>query len=226
MRSLLSNKLFSYTLLAILILLLLTGLYFLNIYLKNNNLLIHATGTNHKAFLNSTWKMSKNEVERANETKFNDSKTSVGEIIDCIFNKGLPENYNIKDNISSCYFGRVYFFGNLSDITYYFFENELYQYSLNTQVYGFSDVDYILKALKQKFGDQYSEDIQSEQTYYLEWETANENVTFSLNFPKNSLKEDYYKFTDKDQSATVLISVTYLPMIKVIEDKIQKSYDS
>jgi len=31
--------------------------------------LFYATGTNEKAFMSSAWRMSKNEVERANETK-------------------------------------------------------------------------------------------------------------------------------------------------------------
>jgi len=137
MRSLLSNKLFSYSLLAILILLLLTGLYFLNIYLKNNNLLIHATGTNDKAFLNSTWRMSVKEVERANETNLVfGGKAIYGGIdlfVNCIFGDTLEEKLP-KNNIYSCYKDRVYIFGKLSGVTYNFFDNEFYEYYVSTPV--------------------------------------------------------------------------------------------
>ena len=42
------------------------GLFLVNKYLSANNLLFYSTGTNEKAFLDSTWEMSPREIERAN----------------------------------------------------------------------------------------------------------------------------------------------------------------
>ncbi len=210
----------------------------MNIYLKNNNLLIHATGTNDKAFLNLTWRMSVKEVERANETNlvFRGSGLQGGmdQYINCIFGGNTREEKLPKNIIYSCYEDRVYIFGELSEVEYHFFDNEFYEYRMSTPVDGYSDAEKILKALEQRFGKQYTENTETIsnhfqnkdiQQYTLEWVTPKEKASFSFDFPKNKLKEVYYNFNDKDRNMGY-ISVDYLPMLEIIEKKTQKEHDS
>jgi len=61
--------------LAVLIIIVAICFGIVNKYLSGNHLLIYATGTNDKAFLNATWKMSPQEIERANKTSLSKSIT-------------------------------------------------------------------------------------------------------------------------------------------------------
>jgi len=145
-----------YLLIAVLLLALTVyAIYKLNIYLKNENLLIYATGTNEKAFLNSTWKMSPKEIERANKTNLSNSynENSVFESIRISFdfpqilNMNRYSHYIQKDVLLWEGYG-VY-------VNYYFFDNMLFEYNIKLENYPFKQIPSdIILTLRSRFGNE------------------------------------------------------------------------
>lgn len=186
-------------------------------------MLFYATGTNDKAFMNSTWEMSVNEVERANNAEFIGVNTLL-----CLF--GVREFDSIEHRIMCYQDDDVYLFGNKSEVTYFFFDNRLFEYDLIIPVYGYSDVSKLLEQLENRLGKEYSQDIgvnphyEYAQNYEREWNTDKEKVEFNLFFPsKNQLQDEYYSFEDTEETASprVHLRVIYLPMVKKIEEEIE-----
>jgi len=142
--------------------------------------------------------MSVKEVERANETNLvfggNAIYGGIDLAINCIFGDILEEKLP-KNNIYSCYKDRVYIFGKLSGVIYYFFDNEFYEYNVTTPVSDYSDAEKILKALKQRFGEQYSETISNDlqnkdiQHYTVKWNMPVSPLDID-NFLDNLLEEE------------------------------------
>jgi len=118
------------------------GIYKLNIYLKNENLLIYATGSNEKAFLNSTWKMSPKEIERANKTSLipdNRTNVSAHDFVD-------DERYKYKVSKANLW-------GRDAKIYYLFFDNKLYEYEIRIEKYYITKLpDVIVGSLRDRFG--------------------------------------------------------------------------
>jgi 1,4-alpha-glucan branching enzyme len=220
--------------LAFIILFILIGVHYLNNYFKDNNIFLYATGSNDKAFLNSTWKMSKNEVERANETILEygaSDDIEIESVFSCINSKSRVEG-NLKKNTFSCYTDKVYLYRKVSDVRYYFFSNMLYEYNVTIPVYGYYDFTIILNNLKESFGNQCTENFSTNESssdvqyYTCDWNTPKEKVSLSLTFPKNNFKQDTYYFQDKDQSSTVSIFVQNLQIYKTIVETIKKERSS
>src|SRR3990167_8511546 len=147
MPSIIRNKIVVAILFIIFILLIISGAFLGNYYLKRNNLLFYATGTRDKAFLKSTWEMSKKEVERANQTELKSTSS-----LHC----GLV-NWEKRTNKVSCYKTDIHLFGQSTEVTYYFFDNKFYEYDLTIPVSGYPDVSRILENLEKRFGNGYIE---------------------------------------------------------------------
>jgi len=129
------------------------GIYKLNLYLKNENLLIYSTGTNEKAFLNSTWKMSPKEIERANKTNLSYSYSDNDFLIKKF--SGFPMILNM--NRYSKYIQKDVLLWGESDIyvSYHFFDNMLFEYHINLENYSFEQIPSdIILTLRSKFGNE------------------------------------------------------------------------
>ena len=196
---------------------------FLNGYLKSNNMLLYATGTKDKAFKDSTWEMSVNEVERASDKQLIEAKG-----FSCYF--ASIEFESVKQRVLCYQDDDVYLFGTKGEVVYVFFDNRLFKYELSIPVYGYSDVSKLLEQLEQRFGEEFSQEInpnpykEHTQNYIREWSTEKQKVKFNLNLPsKHQLQDKDYEFEGKENSdsARVYLEVTYLPMLRKIQDEIE-----
>ena len=132
---------------AVLLGLILIGGIRLNRYLADNNRFIYATGTKDKAFLNSTWKMSPHEVERANHATLTFAPPAPWDIVG-----GWPsviDKTRYKELVQS----NVVLWGYDVKVSYYFFDNWLHAYSVSFSVYD-SDTSFeeVRKTLDSQFG--------------------------------------------------------------------------
>ena len=215
------KKLFLYALFFLVVIILVVGAGYLNYYLKTNNYLFYATGTNEKAFINSTWEMSVDEVVRANNAEL-----IKGGALTCLL--GIIEFDSIEHRILCYEDDDASLFGNKAEVIYFFFDNRLFEFNLSIPVYGYADVSKLLKQLEHRFGEGYSQDAgvnpsyEHAQNYEREWTTDKEKVKFNLFFPsKNQLQDEDYSFegTEVSGSPRVFLNVIYLPMVKKIEDE-------
>jgi hypothetical protein len=122
------------------------GVFFLNRYLKNESLFFYATGTNEKAFLNSTWKMSPKEVQRANKGFLNKK-------VDDIYLGLKPELIDIK-RFTAYEQDDISLWGLNVNVEYFFFDNMLYAYRITDDSIHYSNIPEILKTLRVKFGNE------------------------------------------------------------------------
>ncbi|MBI5526899.1 MAG: hypothetical protein HY897_11245 [Deltaproteobacteria bacterium] len=111
--------------------------------LKSGNYLLWATGSNDKAFLDTTWMMSPNEVERATR-----SPLAVQEDLPQL----VPDLARKKRFTAAAQRGTHQLFGVPIDVTYVFFDRLLYAYSLDFRVSDIDKVPEIRNALQSRFG--------------------------------------------------------------------------
>jgi len=102
---------------AILILLIAVCFVIANKYLSSNHLLMYATGTNDKAFLNATWKMSPQEIVRANKMPL-----SMYENIFLFSDVDVADRSRVKAFTQK----DVSLWGYTPQVVYMFFDNMLY----------------------------------------------------------------------------------------------------
>jgi len=131
------------------------GIYKLNLHLKNEYLLIYATGTNEKAFLNSTWKMSPKEIERANKTNLLHNLKSDHYILSLISILDFPKILN-GDRYSAWIQKNVLLWGETNVVViYYFFDNMLLKYDIKLEDYYFEQIPSdIILTLRSTFGNE------------------------------------------------------------------------
>src|SRR5579871_413640 len=124
-----------------------TAAVFLNIYLSQTKRFPYSTGGHDKAFLNSTWKMSPQEIERANRTQLVTADDALWEIIGApsVLDKKRYKELMQKD---------ISLWGYPAKVTYEFFDDKLSGYYIGLTVYEpdkpFQD---IYGTLKQQFGE-------------------------------------------------------------------------
>jgi len=66
-------KVFKYTITLVISILLLIGIYLGNNYIREERLFFYSTGSDIKAFVNSTWEMSEKEIDRVCSISFEDA---------------------------------------------------------------------------------------------------------------------------------------------------------
>ncbi len=198
------KKILKISLLLIVAISLLISIIAINGYLKDEKLLFYATGTQYKAFLNSTWEMSEKEIERANDTylrseparfdfsgfdtidgKINPPGTYV-EYNPFILDLHLPKVLNMsryKKRIQN----DITIFGYNSRVRYYFFDDKLFEYTLI--IHGL-DADkfhkQIYSSISEKFGEGRVQENENFQIQSVSWENSDLKVDYWLNDILNS----------------------------------------
>jgi hypothetical protein len=172
----------------------------LHTHLKNNNLWFYATGTKDKAFLDSTWKMSYKEVERANNT-------ILGMYEDPFVALGEPAITNPKRFTEYIQYN-LFLWGFPAEVHYTFFDNMLYEYYITLAVYDV-EMPYkeILQTLQSQFGEGKVDDERKDLVSWRDWEAKNQKVACWMGKVDGKANEYY-----------VSVRSTYQPVLKLIED--------
>ena len=187
------------------------GLYFLNSHLKAERLFIYATGSDEKAILNSTWKMSIKEIERANNCKLTeDAVPSPDEILDDL--KYIIDHGRFVSK-KGC---DINIWGYDREVIYDFFDDQLFRIRILDNVFNKQEEDsLIVSNLKEKFGN------------FNKSKDDNYGGTFST----TSVNVDYRQFSyTRDEANKIvdrlIITLTYKPLyeqIKATSEKEQKN---
>ncbi|MFC1885363.1 hypothetical protein ACFL2O_11395 [Thermodesulfobacteriota bacterium] len=170
---------------------------FLNKYLSNHNYLFYATGTSDKAFLNSTWKMSPQEIERANDTSLKPG-------LPPLFTPEIAEIERFK-TLSQI---NLHLFGYPAKVAYTFFDNMLYEYYI---ILHTSDLEKphkeILATLTKQFGETKKIDKKrSDIIFSFLWDTEKQSISYWLG--KSEGTEKYF----------TVIRAIYKPYYKQIKE--------
>lgn len=183
----------------ILVLIGISGILFLNHFLKEERLFIYAKGTKEKAFLNATWKMSVREVERANNCNLTHEFNLF--VIDPDLNKIL--DLNRFESKEGC---EVNIWGNDREISYDFFDDQLFRVRIYDNILNKREVDsLIVTSLEQKYGK-----IKRDKENY-----------FAGKFKSNTVEVDYkqWEYSDKENKIIkrFLIEITNIALIEEIK---------
>ncbi len=183
------------------ILILLT-IIILNFYLKDSNRLFYSTGTDIKAFLNSTWEMSPNEINRVNETTLQKPNTS---FIRFLPDAGIPhilkrDRYHTLEQID------INIWGNSAKVEYGFFDNKLFQYSLSVTAYS-DDYNKISNNIINQLENKYGKGKSIKHKYFL----------VKLEWITDILKIEYWIYkNDKENKYSINVQYEYIPMLNKI----------
>jgi len=148
------------------------GAFLLNGYLESSKRFPYATGTSEKAFLNATWKMSPQEIERADNAillPYTDHFTKFGpQVLDT---KRLTE-FKRSD---------LMLWGQPAEVMYSFFDDRLYDYYISLKTYDtVQPLQEAIESLTHQFGQ--PKDTTTEwQAKYFEWHTERQDVSCWLN---------------------------------------------
>jgi len=220
------------------------GIDKLNLYLKNENLLIYATGTNEKAFLNATWKMSPKEIERANKTNLSNSNIII------LMGVTVPETVN--ERVFSAYEQKeIYLYGQDSNVDYYFFDNKLFKYVVHIASYTFNELpSEIVISLRNKFGNEKYGVMGNRNIYtYPPWASEGNNIRegvtnitnkqiFIYNYKEGLPRIIKYEWNTKTQQIILIkvknkgygynitVGSTYKPMLEEIQRFVDKERES
>jgi hypothetical protein len=172
-----------------------------NNYLSDKHLFVYATGTNDKAFLSATWKMSPQEIERANKATLSDAPQwhldpwSTPEVTNQSRFKILAQ----KD---------VFLFGHTSEVEFTFFDNMLYKYEISFTAYDLEKPHKeILETLRKQFGESKEErEKHSNIIYSSVWDTEKQTVSYRMGY--NEGKKTFF----------VHVCAQYKPFFRQIED--------
>jgi hypothetical protein len=172
-----------------------------NNYLSNKHFFVYATGTNDKAFLNTTWKMSPQEIERANKTTLSDAPQwhldpfTTPEVT----NKNRFKILTQKD---------VFLFGHTSEVEFTFFDNMLYEYEISLTAYDLEKPHKeILETLRKQFGEGKEErEKRSDIIYSSGWDTEKQTVSYWMG--NNEGEKTFF----------VHVRAQYKPFFRQIED--------
>jgi len=206
-------------------------------YLQDEKLLFYATGTQHKAFLNSTWEMSEKEIERANDTYL-----TIREEFDFSgFDKAPLQNGNPSDRLRtynpslsipkfsrfkfnsrypqvlnmSRYKGRIQnnitVFGSKSQVSYSFFDDKLFEYTLIIEGFEADKVnEKKYDNISKKFDNEQVHDKQAYETQSISWEDTD-------------LKVDYRLTEQSSWRFTAVVRFSYKPMFnKIRQEKLNE----
>ena len=171
--------------------------------LKAENYLWWATGSSDKAFLDTTWGMSPNEVERATRTPL----TSADEFTEFFAQEVQlvnPTRIRVSEqkNVHKLW-------GHFTNVDFTFFDNMLCEYYIGLTVYNAdTSIDEIRTSLVERFGEATQSKRNSEDTIEsLEWDNDKQHTSFW------AIRQDNGK------SYHVGIRAKYLP----IQEKISKT---
>ncbi|MBI1803523.1 MAG: hypothetical protein HY033_12840 [Ignavibacteriae bacterium] len=207
---------------SVITLLLFFGSYILNGYLRQEKRWFYATGTSEKAFLNSTWEMSQQEVERANGKLLTNPQYDLSGL-------GKPETIDFERyKMKSMSDMRLW--GIFCKVDYEFFDDKLFEYTIYfTDVHNREYLDSIITSnISKKYGS--SESMQgSRHLIERHWNAEKVSIKYWL-YEINSDHESESvpppsPGSDLEKSYSAGIRITYKPMIeqtKALVDEEQK----
>ncbi len=171
-----------------------------NAYLAKNYLFIYSTGTSDKAVLNTTWKMSQQEIERANKTTLSAPDIDLSGL-------GAPEVIN-QNRFRELVQKNVFLWGHISEIKYSFFDNKFYEYYISLTAYE-QEHPYkeILETLRSQFGTgKEVEKKRADIIHSFEWDTEKQSISYWI--MSNEDKKTYH----------VGMRAVYKPFYRQIEE--------
>ena len=176
-------------------------------YLKANHLLFFSTGTKEKAFLNTTWRMSPKEVERATGWplfELLERDKYLSQLMHELFSPPVMDKNRYQDLKQS----NISLWGHDAEVEYSFFDHKLYEYFISMKsgsALKDSGHKAILTALEARFGvAQPDRKEQRDIIYAYKWESSRERVT-------------YWMTQESDNAYVARIRVTHLPSMSEIE---------
>lgn len=196
---------------------------------KKNNGNTKSVATKEKAFLNSTWKMSPKEIERANKTYLKP------------INKGIYVFHDIidKDRFTVLEGKNISLWRRNAKIQYKFFDNKLYAYYIGIENYYLSKLpDEIVDSLRGRFGTEKEAMLCNTPCVLIQLNRKEEDILMDITgkdliIPEYDIIDISYKWNTESQSINlyysnseeqrynVAINVEYLPFINQIK-KISK----
>jgi len=190
-------KIIKWSLIFLMTFAIITGLFFVNKYWKNEKLFYYKKGTNKKAILNTTWNMSYKEVERANNCKLKEGFT---------FTFWEPGLNNLLDQkrITAKEVKEINLWTFNAELSYSFFDDRLFRFTLLGETYNPNKFDSIAIA-------------NLELTY---GKIIKDSTRFDGKFLKDSIFVEYRQFdiesNEQKQEHRFLIEVTYQPIFNEI----------
>jgi len=176
-----------------------------------NNLLFFATGTKEKAFLNTTWRMSPKEVERASGSsllEMTDDERELDHIVRKVYGPHIM-NENRFQKLKQKNFS---LWGMDAEAEYSFFDNQLYQCLILLKS-GRALMDLhktILTALEVRFG--VAQDDKNKDR---------PDVIYSYKWGSNHESASYWIIQENENSYSARIAVEYLPLMSEIEQVVK-----
>lgn len=125
------------------------SLVMVGLFLQANGMFFFATGTDKKAFMNATWKMSPGEIERANDCGLHPSFSST----DYFQSEASQPHVSDQKRFRVMTQEGIALWGGRAVVKYAFFDDELYEYLISVdtnrgkQMHG-----EILEAFRKKYG--------------------------------------------------------------------------
>ena len=173
-------------------------------YLQANNLLFFATGTKEKAFLNTTWSMSPNEIRRATGMPLLFSRNErLWERYRELFGPHVMDKKRFQEMEQRDF----YLWGHIAEVTYHFFDHKLYEYfvSITSGTALLDSHKAIMTALEARAGvAQPDKKERPEILYAYKWESSRERIQYRVS-------------RDSDTAYTAGIRVTHVASMSEIE---------
>lgn len=161
----------------LIIILLFTMIFGLDYYLKKNNYLFYSNGTEEKAFIDATWGMSPNEVQRANNITLVPAKYGVFHWPDQA-KAGYPrflERYKLLEGEN-----HITLWGFDTKVEYAFLDDKLFECTVFLDGYDSDKMHKIIAStLIKRYGDGAIEENRN-YLHAMQWESNSERVEYWL----------------------------------------------
>ena len=177
-------------------------------YLIENKLYFYATGTNEKAFLNSTWKMSQKEVEKANGAELFAPKNQ----FTCL----PPGDFTNPLRFKALSSEQVSLWGLNAEVTYCFFDDILYSYEISiSEIKDDKLQEKITETLKNRFceGEAISPKSAAMRLRHL-WNLSNQMIEYAI------IESDDKRFHN------IFIKAQHKPLNEFIQQAARKERES
>jgi hypothetical protein len=179
-----------------------------NIYLHEQNMWPYSTGISEKAFLNSTWYMSPNEISRSNDAILNNENNPLSDL----FAPPVVDRERYTELVQT----NISLWGENAEVTYRFFDNKLFEYLITLEGGTLLRDAHpeITKALGERLGVAHPRPSKRDDTVH------------SLSWESPSQRAEYWMLNKKEEGFFVGIKVTYIPAASEIEAIIKQEKES
>jgi len=131
-----------------------------------------SAATKDKAFLNSTWKMSPNEIQKATGLKLIEVNNKF------LLDNDLPDIFDTSRFKRMKHSDPIELYGIDTHVTFYFFDNKLFQYNIYADDFHETSIyDIFYNNVQAKFGDALKTEAKK-FTININWKSNNQNVRY------------------------------------------------